>query len=176
MMDSVSEQRLSQVCPALAIRVRAMSDALVSQGIYIRVVQGLRTVDEQNTLYNQGRTTPGKIVTNCKGGYSYHNFGLGVDCIPSTQDPDQPFAPDWNESHPDWRAMINAGEAQGLNAGGDWRTFKDYPHFQLTGSWPVGAPPDTVRILFRSGGLQAVWNALTIDPAPVLTDDEGGTQ
>jgi peptidoglycan LD-endopeptidase CwlK len=28
------------------------------------------------------RTAPGKIVTNAKGGYSNHNFGLAVDVVP----------------------------------------------------------------------------------------------
>src|ERR1035437_10098898 len=32
-----------------------------------------RSNDEQTMLYNQGRTTPGKIVTNAKAGQSKHN-------------------------------------------------------------------------------------------------------
>jgi peptidoglycan L-alanyl-D-glutamate endopeptidase CwlK len=49
----------------------------------IRVVQGLRSWTEQDALYAMGRTAPGKIVTNVKGGYSYHNYGMAVDCVPS---------------------------------------------------------------------------------------------
>ena len=41
--------------------------------IKIRIVQSLRTIEEQNELFAQGRTKPGKIVTNAKGGSSYHN-------------------------------------------------------------------------------------------------------
>ena len=48
-------------------------------GIIIKVISGLRTYDEQNGLHAKGRTTPGKIVTNARGGYSNHNFGIAFD-------------------------------------------------------------------------------------------------
>ncbi|WP_206781644.1 M15 family metallopeptidase [Priestia endophytica] len=48
-------------------------------GINIAVTQGLRTFAEQNALYEQGRTKPGKIVTNARGGQSIHNYGLAFD-------------------------------------------------------------------------------------------------
>ena len=50
---------------------------LAAQGVYVRVVQGLRTWTEQDALYAQGRTAPGKVVTNVRGGYSWHCFGCG---------------------------------------------------------------------------------------------------
>ena len=156
-MDSVSESRLAQVMPALADKIRQLASQLEASGTYIRVVQGLRTTAEQDALYAQGRTAPGKIVTNCRGGYSYHNFGLAVDCVPSTQGPGQPYDPDWNESHPVWKQMIDAGVALGLTAGALWRSFPDAPHFQLTGRFPEGAPDDELRQLFAQGGFNAVW-------------------
>ena len=159
-MDPVSEARLQNVYPALADKVRQMATMLEQEGIEIRVVQGLRTIAEQDALYAQGRTAPGNIVTNCPGGKSYHNFGLAVDCVPSTQAPDQPFAPDWNNSHPTWQRMVAVGTSLGLDSGATWRTFKDYPHFQLTGSFPEGAPNDEIHQLFQSGSYDAVWNAV----------------
>jgi peptidoglycan LD-endopeptidase CwlK len=130
-MDSVSEARLQNIHPLLADKVRQMSTMLEQEGVAIRVVQGLRTWAEQDALYAQGRTAPGNIVTNCPGGKSYHNFGLAVDCVPSTQAPGQPFAPDWNDQHPKWQRMVAVGTSLGLDSGANWRTFKDYPHFQL---------------------------------------------
>lgn len=50
-------------------------------GIQLRIVQALRTIAEQNALYNQGRTTPGNIVTNARGGSSYHNYALAIDVV-----------------------------------------------------------------------------------------------
>ncbi|HZU32599.1 MAG TPA: M15 family metallopeptidase [Candidatus Angelobacter sp.] len=156
-MDSISEQRLAGIFPVLADRVRSMAAALEKQGVEIRVVQALRTCEEQDALFAQGRTAPGKVVTNCCGGKSYHNFGLAVDLVPSINGVDQTYVPDWNREHPTWQKMIAAGAAEGLNAGATWRTFPDYPHFQLTGQFPVGAPSDEVRELFKTGGLAAVW-------------------
>lgn len=63
-----------------------ITDAENSLGIALRVVQGLRTFPEQHAIYNQGRTTPGKIVSNAPAGESYHNYGLAVDICPLTPD------------------------------------------------------------------------------------------
>ncbi len=154
-MDSVSEQRLSLVWPILADSIRIMADTLAQKDILIRVVQGLRTSAEQDALYEQGRTTPGKIVTNCRGGFSWHNFGMAVDCVPSTSI--DFFNPDWNPSHPAWKEMEAQAKGLGLTCGADWRSFPDYPHFQLTGQYPEGAPSDEVREIAAASGLAALW-------------------
>jgi peptidoglycan LD-endopeptidase CwlK len=159
-MDAVSEARLQNVMPMLADKIRQMASMLETEGIEIRVVQGLRTVAEQDALYAQGRTTPGKIVTNCKGGFSYHNYGLAVDVVPSQFAPDQPYNPDWNSSHPAWKRMEAVGQSLGLDSGATWRTFVDAPHLQITGRFPEGAPNDQARTLAESG-LPAVWEAVT---------------
>ena len=163
-MDTVSEQRLAQVLPALAEKVRQLADELAKQNIVIRVVQGLRTWAEQDGLYAQGRTAPGKVVTNCQGGHSYHNFGLAVDCAPSINGVDQQYQPDWNPSHPVWKTMESLAQEMGLGVGAYWRSFPDAPHLQLNGCFPVGAPNDEVRLLFKNGGLKAVWDALEEKP------------
>lgn len=160
-MDKVSESRLAEVHTLLASKVRLMADILEHEGLEIRVVQGLRTIEQQDELYAMGRTKPGKIVTNCPGGKSYHNFGLAVDCIPSSHDPTKPFAPDWNPQHPVWKRMIQVGESVDLDSGATWNTFKDFPHFQFTGKFPEGEPDDELKALYASGGLPAVWDAVT---------------
>lgn len=163
-MDALCEERLSQVFPQLAERIRHMATVLEAEGVLIRVVQGLRTWAEQDALYLKGRDAQGKVVdpravvTNCPGGKSYHNFGLAVDCVPSTHGPGNPFDPDWNSKHEVWKRMISAGVGIGLSSGATWRTFHDFPHFQLTGRFPEGAPSEEVHELYRSGGIRAVWD------------------
>jgi len=49
------------------------------QGISAFVDQTLRTNQEQDELYAQGRSKSGNIVTRSKGGDSYHNYGLAFD-------------------------------------------------------------------------------------------------
>jgi peptidoglycan LD-endopeptidase CwlK len=152
-MDTVSEQRLSEVYPGLASKVRQMADTLAAEGTDIRVTQSLRTMAEQEALYAEGRTAPGSVVTDAKPGYSWHNFGLAIDVAPLT-----PQGPDWNTSHPVWGRIVAIGTALGMDSGSEWRTFPDWPHFQLTGRFPV-SPNDEARAILASGGVQAVWQA-----------------
>jgi peptidoglycan L-alanyl-D-glutamate endopeptidase CwlK len=150
-MDTVSETRLSEVYSGLAVLVRQMADQLAAEGIDIRVTQSLRTIAEQEALYAEGRTAPGNVVTDAQGGTSWHNFGLAVDVAPLT-----PQGVDWNTSHPVWQRIVAVGTGLGMVAGAIWRTFPDWPHFQLTGTFPV-TPNDAARALLAGGGLPDVW-------------------
>ena len=81
--DSYSEKRINPldvgVKDPVSKFIKRVNEELCIQ---LRVTQGLRTIAEQDELYAQGRTKPGKIVTNAKGGKSNHNSGLAIDvCI-----------------------------------------------------------------------------------------------
>jgi peptidoglycan L-alanyl-D-glutamate endopeptidase CwlK len=158
-MDPISEARLGEVHPALAEKVRQMAEMLEQENITIRVTQGLRSWAEQEALYAQGRTVPGSIVTNAPPGTSWHNFGLAADVAPFDGS-----IPDWNLSHPVWKRIVSVGESCGLVAGAEFRTFPDWPHFQLTGQLPV-SPDDAVRAAYQSGGMEAVWSDTLLEPA-----------
>src|SRR5690348_1244502 len=149
-MDAHSEARLGLLYPRLADAVRKMHDMLLGEGITIIVVQGLRTIAEQQALYEQGRSTPGKIVTNATGGHSYHNYGLAADC--AVKNPDGSI--DWNASHPAWKRMEAVGVSLGLTSGANWVRIVDAPHFQITGRFPEGAPTDEVRKIMLDGGIE----------------------
>src|SRR5208337_955731 len=152
-MDSISESRLQLVCPTLSDKIQQLAAMLEDEGIVFRVTQGLRSWNDQDKLYQQGRTTPGKIVTNAPAGTSWHNFGLAVDIVPMDQDPPQP---DWDTSHPVWQRLIAVGESLGLYSGSEFAHIKDEPHFQLTGSFPV-SPNDEVRQIFKDAGMEEIW-------------------
>ena len=167
-MDNVSETRLGEVYPGLADKVRSMAQTLETEGIDIRVTQSLRTWTQQQALFNQGRDANGniidleKVVTKAPPGYSWHNFGLAVDVAPIT-----PQGIDWNTKHPVWQRIVSVGLSVGFTTGeegADWRTFPDWPHFELTGRFPI-IPDDEARTILRSAGLQAVWNAAFGDQA-----------
>jgi len=125
-MKESSERRLKQLHPALAAAVRATIADLADKGTVVEVVQGLRTFEEQDALYAKGRTAPGQIVTQARGGESNHNFGLAVDLCPFTND-----KPDWNAPMAVWAAIGTAAMAHGLEWGGQWKKFLDKPHVQL---------------------------------------------
>ena len=82
----------------------------------------VQSFDQQQRLYNQGRTEPGQIVTNARPGKSYHNYALAFDVV----DRDKGY-------NADWQAIGRIGKSIGLTWGGDWKNFKDRPHFQIKG-------------------------------------------
>lgn len=139
------------------------------KGIYIRITQGLRTVAEQNALYAQGRTTKGSIVTNAKGGYSWHNFGFAIDfvLIESAYD----MKADKNKNGvADWSEVATIAKKLGFEWGGDWTSFKDYPHFQMTFGLTLaqvrnGAIPTQEQ-------LNKVMNLLQIKASKEVKDDD----
>jgi peptidoglycan L-alanyl-D-glutamate endopeptidase CwlK len=148
-MKASSEKRLQQLHPALGSAVRAVVADLADRGTVVEVVQGLRTFDEQDELFAKGRTKPGPIVTQARGGESNHNFGLAADLCPFTND-----KPDWNAPIAVWSAIGTAAMAHGLEWGGQWKKFLDKPHVQL--------PSMTVKecaSCYKAGGLEAVWTA-----------------
>jgi peptidoglycan L-alanyl-D-glutamate endopeptidase CwlK len=157
-MDTISEQRLKGLYAPFAEKVRQLIETLAAEGIYVRIVQGVRTWTEQDALYAQGRTAPGKIVTNAQGGQSWHCYGLAADLVPSKHGPDQAYDPDWNSEHPAWKRMIEVGKGLGLTSGADWVHLKDMPHFQMTGKFPEAAPTPEVRNLALIG-LENVWKS-----------------
>jgi peptidoglycan L-alanyl-D-glutamate endopeptidase CwlK len=163
MMDSFSEKLLAEVHPALAEKVRSMAELLALENITIRVTTALRSWKEQAALYAEGRDANGNVVskslvvTHAKPGTSWHNYGLAADVAPFDNG-----IPDWNASHPAWKRIVAVGESVGLVAGAKWRTFPDYPHFQLTGRLPV-SPDDAVRAAYETGGQEAVWDDTGLD-------------
>jgi len=162
-MDPGSEARLQLVHPKLVAIVKQMASMLASEGITIRVTQGLRSWNDQLALWLKGRdihgniTDQSKIVTKAQPGHSYHNFGLAVDVAPFNDN-----TPDWDLNHPVWKRIVAVGESLGLTSGSEWRTFPDWPHFQLTGKLPV-SPNDEVRQIFKDGGTFAVWAETGLD-------------
>lgn len=153
-MDAASEARLARVNPQLANRIRLMAAELKKQGITIIATSGLRTFAEQDALYAQGRTKPGGIVTNARGGQSLHNYGLAVDVVPLGAN----GQPNWQAAESVWQKIGAAGRSFGMEWGGNWTSFKDRPHFQMT----AGKSVSTLLAEYRNNGgnLQPIWNGV----------------
>lgn len=116
---------LEGLIPDLQAKAKALVDECDDAGFPIRITSGLRTWEEQEQLYTQGRTAPGQIVTRAKPGMSWHNWGRAFDfCF----DHKEPFG----EQHP-WTKVGELGEKLGLEWGGRF-TKPDRPHFQLEGN------------------------------------------
>jgi len=118
--------------------VEEQTNQLIKQaadkGIVIVITDDFRSAEDQDQLYEKGRTSDGNIVTFAKGGESYHNFGLAVDFALKTPSGnviwDMKY--DGNENgKADWDEVVEMAKALGFDWGGDWIRFKDYPHFQM---------------------------------------------
>lgn len=103
------------------------------EGIFVQITSGYRSFAEQNKLYAQGRTAPGKIVTNAKGGQSNHNYGLAIDYVLLSADGKKAL---WTVNEK-WRRVAQIGKSLGFLWGGDWKSFKDYPHLEMMGGLTI---------------------------------------
>jgi len=100
-----------------------------AHGYEYKAISGNRTWEEQAKIYAQGRTSPGKIVTNAKPGYSNHNYGIAVDMgvFKSGKYLDE-LKPAEAEAFHSKAAII--ADKYNIEWGGNWKSFKDYPHFE----------------------------------------------
>lgn len=122
---------------------------LLRNGISILLTCTHRSNEEQARLYAQGRSTPGKVVTNAKPGQSKHNAtlptgapaSLAFDVVPlrhgkpiwgtSGDGIDDDPTDDDKDDREAWERIGAHGEAVGLKWAGRWTSFKEYPHFEV---------------------------------------------
>lgn len=118
-------------------RIQTLAAKLIAecakQGLKIATSETYRTVEEQNALYAQGRTTPGKIVTNAQGSSysSYHQWGTAFDFYMNDGLGAFSYTSNGKERVADFNAVGAIGKSLGLEWGGDWKSPIDKPHFQL---------------------------------------------
>ncbi|MHA6529142.1 M15 family metallopeptidase [Paenibacillus sp. BAC0078] len=131
-----SAKHLDGLQPVVRVATVALIERCYARGVNIVITQGLRTIAEQDALYAQGRTKPGAKVTNAKGGYSYHNFGLAIDfalLLPDGSSVSWDMKRDGDgDNVADWIEVVQEAKALGFGWGGDWSSFKDYPHLDMT--------------------------------------------
>lgn len=122
--DKSSWPKIQTLEPDTAKKAIAFLNAAEKEGILLRVIAAKRTCEEQNALYAQGRTKPGKVVTNARCNESMHNFGLAIDVVEIKNG-----EPLWVNDR--WAKIGQIGKSVGFEWGGDWK-FTDKPHFQNT--------------------------------------------
>lgn len=122
-----SEVRLQGVHPDL-VRVIRRADEM---GAKFHVTCGLRTIEEQKALLAAGKSKTLK---------SRHLTGHAIDYVAIDEN-------GVSYDHPDMLAVANKIKAAAADCGvpvewgGDWKTFKDTPHFQLpVSAYPAAAP------------------------------------
>jgi len=125
----------------VAYAARKLIEYSYKAGVEIRLVFGYRSIAEQNKLYAQGRPALGgkkgdPIVTNAKGGHSYHNHGLAVDFVLIKGGYDMKADND-QDGYSDWMEVVAQAKLLGFEWGGDWKSFVDNPHFQIAYGYDI---------------------------------------
>lgn len=142
-MDQITLQRIQKAHPLIREELLSLykecNNKLLGKGVRLRFAYVLRTFKEQDSLYAVGRTQKGKKVTNAKGGQSIHNYGLAFDIVLLYDlDGNGTFeTASWDmikdgdkDGKADWMEVVDFFKSKGWTWGGDWKSFKDYPHFQ----------------------------------------------
>ena len=96
-------------------------------GVPFRITDAWRSHQEAAENYAQGRTMPGSIITHAEPYQSYHEYAMAYDIIPLVNGK-ATYSPPAGT----WEKIAAIGKALDLEWGGDWRSFKDKPHFQYT--------------------------------------------
>lgn len=144
MRDAISISRVALLHPKVRDEVSKLIDKIESgfpDNVKVRIVQGLRTKEDQDALYAQGRTKPGPIVTKAKFGQSYHCFGLAFDfAIMYDKDKNGSFEVlSWDTNYDfdkdgvkDWQEVVKPFKDAGWTWGGDFNSIQDDPHLEKT--------------------------------------------
>lgn len=117
-------KRPEAVLPLVQRQADKVLAEMAAIGHPMRITEGLRSIERQNQLYAQGRTTKGSIVTNAKGGESFHNYGVAVDFVFKNEG--------YNAPEQLWQVFGLVGKKHGFEWGGSWEGFKDRPHLEMT--------------------------------------------
>ena len=128
---STLHKKLQSIAKEFVIRCK-------KAGLGVKIICGLRSYAEQAELFAKGRTQPGRRVTNAGPGQSMHNFGLAFDVGVFV---DGKYLPE----SPQYLSAGAIGKELGLRWGGDFKSIKDEPHFELRPEW-AGNTPDTAML------------------------------
>ncbi|MGO4953114.1 M15 family metallopeptidase [Paenibacillus sp. DRB1-1] len=172
-----SDKRLIGLDSVFKLVIEKLIERCYARGVWIVITQGLRTYAEQDDLYAQGRTKPGKVVTDARGGYSNHNFGFAADFALLLRDGRtvswDTLKDDDKDSLPDWSEVVEEAKKLGLEWGGDWRSFKDMPHLQMvfgitTAQFRAGKRPSQTQL----NTTLAKINSLKMEDGPMTAEEK----
>jgi len=139
------DRDVGKLAPFFLSRLNAALADCQSLGFRVAMFEGFRSAARQEWLYSQGRSRPGKIITNAKAFESWHCFGLAADIAYRT--PNGHWT--WDG---DFLRLVPIFKARGLKWLGAW----DAGHWELHGKVSL----KKAKIIYDREGLEAVWDAV----------------
>lgn len=133
----MTDRSVTDLHPTLLPLCQKWLDTCHQQSIQSFVDFTWRSAAEQDALYAQGRTTPGRIVTNAKGGQSAHNVtlpdGTPASCAFDFAISNADGSLNWSINSVEFQAAVTIGKNLGLVWGGSWPgKLGDYVHWELS--------------------------------------------
>jgi peptidoglycan L-alanyl-D-glutamate endopeptidase CwlK len=131
MSDKITIERIKQAHPKIKDELMSLytqCNNLLPVGVRLRFAYVFRSPAEQHALFMQRPK-----VTNADSWQSIHNYGLAFDIVLLyDKNGDGSFeSASWeNDEH--WQTVVKFFKSKGYEWGGDWKKFKDAPHFQKT--------------------------------------------
>lgn len=134
---------IGKVHPKLQSLIYELKEECEKQGLKIGIGECLRTKEEQDKLYAKGRTEKGSIVTNAKGSTysSMHQWGIAFDFYRNDG------KGVYENSDGFFQKVGKIGKMLGLEWGGDFKSIKDLPHFQIS-DW--GSTPQKLKAEYKT--------------------------
>lgn len=124
--------------------VNFMKELILIAPYDFKILRGVSTAEEQNKLYQQGRTIKGNKVTNCDGfrkksnhQIKYDGLGYAVDIGVLINGVYKGTLEDFHYYQDIYNTAKEKGllDKYGIEWGGNcWKSFKDAPHFQIKGA------------------------------------------
>lgn len=121
-------RKLEDLLPTVEAAARRALANIDKDGVDYLVTCTYRTREEQADLYAQGRTKPGRKVTNAKPGQSLHQYRVALDIYPAVNGKID-FAGSQTKA---WQTIAKHFIAEGFEWAYNWKRFREMPHFQMT--------------------------------------------
>lgn len=137
-MDQITIERIGQAHPkvrAMLLQQHKEANNLLGKGVRLRFAYVYRSPELQHKLFTQRPK-----VTNADAWQSIHNYGLAFDIVllydndgnGTFEEASWSMIKDFDkDSKADWMEVTNYFKSKGWEWGGDWKSFKDAPHFQM---------------------------------------------
>lgn len=129
MEDKLTIDRINQAHPKIKEELLSLylqCNNMLPKNVRLRFSYVFRSPEEQHALFLKRPK-----VTNADSWQSIHNYGLAFDIVLLyDKNGDGTFESASWDNDKNWQMVVAFFKSKGYEWGGDWKKFKDAPHFQ----------------------------------------------
>lgn len=170
--SDVEMRGIDKLHPDMQKACNMFLDECRRQGLPVLITETLRTQEEQERLYAQGRTTSGKIVTNCRGYQSPHCWGVAFDFCRNVKGKEYDNTDGFFERVGNIAKTILKDTEYRLFWGGDFKTFVDKPHVEMIKYLPNNSTKYLIEQYGTPENFMKTWNESEVEEMRYKTVEE----